>query len=122
LIGKTKWILNFMTEGVSDANLPFQMSDMGTNGNLLTKDNSARMHRLFEKWSSWDIQEFSRFQWSLLAPVFELGRSSKHYDFQSERILPFVEDDEGSRKSGGFGSVWRVKIHPGHQRWSEDLG
>jgi hypothetical protein len=122
LIGKTKWILNFMTERVSDANLPFQSSDIKTNGNLLTTHNSAWIHRLFETWSSWDIQEFSRFQWSLLAPVFELGRSSKHYDLGSEHILPFVEDDEGSRTSGGYGSVWRVEIHPEHQRWNEDLG
>jgi hypothetical protein len=53
--------------------------------------------------------------------VFELGRSSKHYDLQSGCILPFLEDEEGGRKSGGYGSVWRVKIHPEHQRWSEDL-
>lgn len=122
LIGKTKWILNFMTESVSDADLPFQSSDIKTNGNLLATYNPARIHRFLGKWSSWDIQEFSRFQWTLLAPVFELGRSPRHYDFQSDRILPFLEDDESSRKSGGYGLVWRVKIHPGHLRWSEDLG
>ncbi|KAH8767564.1 kinase-like domain-containing protein, partial [Hyaloscypha finlandica] len=121
LIGKCKSILDFMVEGISDIDLPFQLSNTKSSENLLASHNSARTIRIFTEWSNWDLQELSRFQWSLLAPVFELGHNSKHYDFQSNSILPFVGDDEGSRKTGGYGSVWRVKIHPAHQRWNGDL-
>jgi len=121
LIGKCKSILDFMLEGISDTDLPFQLSNIKTSENLLASHNSARIYRLFTKWSNWDLQELSRFQWSLLAPVLELGHSPKHYDLQSNSILPFVKYDEGNRKTGGYGSVWRVKIHPEHQIWNGDL-
>jgi hypothetical protein len=121
LIGKCQSILDFMVEGISDIDLPFQLSDIKSSENLLGSHNSARIDRLFTKWSNWDLQELSRFQWSLLAPVLELGHSSKHYDFHSNSILPFVEDDEGSRVTGGFSSVRRVKIHPAHHTLNGDL-
>jgi len=121
LIGKCKSILDFMVEGISDIDLPFQVSDIKSSENLLASHNSARIYCLLTKWSNWDLQELSRFQWSLLAPILELGHCSKHYDFHSNTILPFAEDDEGSRITGGFSSVRRVKIHPAHYTLNGDF-
>jgi hypothetical protein len=51
LIGKTKCILNFMTENFSDANFPSQSSEIKSNENILTR-NTPQIRRLFGKWNS----------------------------------------------------------------------
>jgi len=120
MIGKSKSIIDFMGEDLSDTDLPISLSDIDSSENLPSSHNTERKYRLFENWSKWDLHEFSRFQWSVSTPVFELGSRSeaKHYNFRSHTVLPFVENDEGSRKTGGYSSVWRVKIHPQHQKWN----
>jgi serine/threonine protein kinase len=69
-------------------------------------------------WSTTQLHSFFDKQWRLLVPVFSPDRYD--YDLDSECIFPF-KLRRTLHKAGAFSSVYRVKIHKGHQL-HEELG
>jgi hypothetical protein len=72
--------------------------------------------------SIWVMAKLYRFyesQWKYLAPVF--AKDGYTYDLSSECILPFIWKDEVV-KEGAFSCVYKVKIHPAHQKRSLNEG
>lgn len=64
-------------------------------------------------WTSPRRYRFWENQWTFLTPVFATDKYN--YDLSSECILPFIWKDE-TVKEGAFSCVYRVRIHPAHQR------
>ena len=71
-----------------------------------------------ESWDQWLVGQFGQTQWYTQAPIFEFGDGIKHYELDDNCVLPWIEDHERRDRAaeGGFSSVWRVVIHPAHQR------
>lgn len=126
-------IVDFIRDGIYDSDLPFILLDEGHQGRpqLHRRRKSGKLEPIQFLSSKWKInvhESFDRNQWQLLAPYFELLTESSprvlHYPLASDIVLPFIEDDEVKRDAGhsegGFGDVWRVKIHPAHHNCCED--
>jgi len=64
-------------------------------------------------WSQTRIYNFCREQWRFLAPVF--SQQNFKVNLEPDHILPFV-DKSNLTKEGAFGQVFRVEIHPAHQK------
>jgi len=132
LMEKFEEIVGFVDNGLYDSDLPFMLSD-GKRPGLLqlyqkVEDDNLNPIPLFEKWKAHELESFANYQWQLTAPYFRLSTEDKpkvrHYNLEDNSILPFIEDDEVKRNSGrnggGFGDVWRVKIHPAHHNCCRD--
>ena len=132
LMDKVKDIIDFIQDGLHDNDLPFELLD-GPRPLLRLygkgKDGNTDRIPLFDKWRAHELESFNNYQWELIAPYFQLitetNRKVLHYNLQNRVILPFIEDVEGAgraggRAEGGFGDVWRVKIHPAHHNCCED--
>jgi len=59
--------------------------------------------------SIWD--DFYEKQWEFSAPVFL--DDTEHRTLDDFAVLPFVKNDKIA--DGGFGEVFRIELHPGHQ-------
>lgn len=130
LMDKVKDITDFIQGKLHDNDLPFELLDGPRPLLRLSgkgRDGSAGCIPLFDKWRAHELESFNNYQWELIAPYFELitetNRKVLHYNLQNRIILPFVEDVEragraGGRAEGGYGEVWRVKIHPAHHNVS----
>jgi hypothetical protein len=133
LMEKFGEIVAFVDNDLYDSDLPFVLSE-GVRPGLLNlyrkdKDGSQNPIKLFEKWKAHELESFNSYQWQLTAPYFRLSTETKrkvrHYNLKENSIiLPFIEDDEvrqgNGRSEGGYGDVWRVKIHPAHHNCCED--
>lgn len=62
-----------------------------------------------------EAHSFCKWKWSFLAPIF----TSRVYDYDLPNgyIFPF-DKDESESKSGAFGTVSKVRIHPDHHEYS----
>jgi hypothetical protein len=127
LMEKLGHVADFIKEGLYDSDLPFILSS-GTRPGLRQLDrrgDDGELHpiQLFTKWVIHEREYFDNFQWELLAPYFSLSTKEEpkilHYNLENRIILPFIEDEE-VKHAGGFGDVWRVKIHPAHHNHCED--
>jgi hypothetical protein len=124
IILKSSSILEFVDENITDDDLPLVRFYIADPQQIRSDRNSFALcgekrkgHPIaaMKNWSQRDVKSFSRDQWSFLAPVFSNG---KHYKFDDNTILPFVEDQEGQRgkvRSGGYSQVWGIRIHRDHQ-------
>ncbi|KAF4626883.1 hypothetical protein G7Y89_g11273 [Cudoniella acicularis] len=120
--GRSKYIWNFLNEKIDDSHLPFVRADDILEGAKTGRFKLCSCHRprqplkTMETWNRQDIIDFGRDQWVMLAPVFEESKEVKHYNLDANCVMPFIEDQERtSQASGGFSSVWGVRIHPAHQ-------
>lgn len=127
-IGKGEAILSFIEEGLIDKDLPFIRhidpaieAQKPKNGHYKLCSNRFpdRQLQCMEHWEIRLIHDFSTCQWWSLAPIFRSakGGNVRHYDLKDNCVLPYIEDQERSENenTGGFGSVWGVKMHPAHQ-------
>ncbi|KAJ8120389.1 hypothetical protein ONZ43_g2891 [Nemania bipapillata] len=76
----------------------------------------------FEDWKPQEKNEFIRYQWSVLAPVFEEGdyNDVPHYIIHDQNQLPFTHFEGSSElayRCPRDTSI--VHIHPGHHRFSD---
>jgi hypothetical protein len=99
LIGEPKLIARFLNnygyfEEELDGRLPFDDPDLER---LLGNSDS--------------VNHFREKQWEFVAPVFSGGILPR--TLREEVILPFIENEPIGR--GGFGDVFKIKIHPAHQ-------
>lgn len=128
-------LADLLEEGISDHDLPFSRIDLTSTSP--TRNNRYRLgkadHYLCKKkrgghedcvikslssLGNVGIVDFCRYQWLVLAPIFE-GSSNGivHYNFEIRTVFPYVEDLEGvDCKIGGFSEVWSVRIHAAHQK------
>jgi hypothetical protein len=111
---------DFLQEGLSDADLPFtRSSDSKPSHNLYSSRPPHKPIQSIRSWGRYQVSNFSRDQWQMLSPIFKQSNQVEHYELLDNQVLPFVEDEERdlakSDTHGGFGSVWRVVMHPAHQ-------
>ncbi|CAG8978314.1 hypothetical protein HYALB_00005900 [Hymenoscyphus albidus] len=121
LLEKGHLIGEFLRENLADADLPFQRSNsanLSGTYKLCRKNESNPIHCMLD-WDTTSIIEFSREQRCMQAPIFEIGQ---RYEFDDNCVLPFTLDemDTGKAKEGGFGTVWKVDIHPAHHKFEMD--
>jgi hypothetical protein len=127
LLQKVAPILHFIEHDLYDKDLPFILIEGPGPGyfQLSRKRKGGATEPIAfcqdpNAWPTYLLECFESYQRQLLAPYFELSTKSKpkvlHYNLEGNRILPFIEVDKknASAHCGGFGDVWRVKIHPAH--------
>ena len=102
-------IQHFADEQITDSNLPFNPAL-----DFLKGEIRGTLSKVFAGWPRHDIIEFYYIQWSFSAPMFD--KLHKHYEMDEHVIMPFVESEEDNARQGGYSEVWRVRIHPAHQR------
>ncbi|KAK0111741.1 hypothetical protein ONS95_002079 [Cadophora gregata] len=122
-------IMEFLDAGIDDSHLPFvrlstpTTRDGSTRLQLCSKNAPNQPLECMAGWEKLSIQRFAQTQHSMYPPTFVFRDDIQHYDFGEHTVLPFIEDHE-RRKSdnekgpieGGYGSVWKVAIHPAHQQ------
>jgi hypothetical protein len=94
-------IVAFRNNGVIDANL------------TLGVDRAEQISPEFGKYFSREVQ------WEFNPYIFPNDMAIHHVNFQTEKILPFV-DEEKEIAVGGFSRVTEVNIHPSMQRFSSE--
>lgn len=119
----------FIDENLTDDDLPLRKVPFeGSNIFQLARtggdsDTTAQPLRCFENWSPLAICTFEEWQWTMLAPVLDLGKrlSVRHYIFADEVLLPFTENSrygaDAKAIQGGFSTVSKVDIHPEHYKF-----
>jgi hypothetical protein len=116
LMRRSSKIRLFVKERVCDSHLPLMEASCPAGPGKCYELRSGRVPGSsirFKKRA--DAKEFLERQWSVLAPFFQGsdGTYIPHNDFESEVILPFLSYEE-TAKEGGYGKVFKVKIHPDH--------
>ncbi|CZR52313.1 uncharacterized protein PAC_02190 [Phialocephala subalpina] len=126
LIEKCGDIVDFIQNDLYDKDLPFILSDEAHPGRpqlcRKRKNGTTEPIQFLNKWRIPVRESFDNNQWQLLAPYFTLltesNRTVSHYPLADRIILPLIESDEVKQgpghAEGGYGDVWRVKIHPFH--------
>lgn len=123
MLAKVSRIVHFIQETIYDSDLPFILS--GTDQvHCKCEDGSLRSIKAFTSWQTHEMEYFISFQWQFLAPYFCLSTEENpkilHYNFENRIILPYIEEDRKDNRIGGYGDVWRVKIHPAHHNHCDD--
>lgn len=104
----------FRKHEISDKNLPAPTSETET---------SSSLEQCFKLWDPIVQDDFiNTRQWMFLAPVFSVEPASAStltpLDFEQGIIFPFIET--GVPTMGGFGVVYKVKVHRSHLCGSPD--
>ncbi|KAJ8067310.1 hypothetical protein OCU04_004665 [Sclerotinia nivalis] len=116
-------IFHFLQEGLSNSDLPFHRPPQqhGEKNHILVTKHGKHI-KTFETWEAKKLENFYRYQWWMIAPVF---RYNEHYYFEKEVVLPFLpfepKEQEGDiPQSGSYGEVYPIRLHPSHHYfWSE---
>ncbi|KAL4748706.1 hypothetical protein BDW72DRAFT_179872 [Aspergillus terricola var. indicus] len=117
-VKKEQHIIEFVTEGIRDKDLPFVRTPRlrRLDSSLLTRQNKPI--QTLKNWDGQSIKALESKQYRVLSPVF---RSGEHYDLDQLHILPFIEQEtETGYKpvaAGGYGEVSREYIHPDHHEF-----
>jgi hypothetical protein len=132
---EAKVICRLLSYQVTDKDLPFTRIPFGQNPPNVTNppwhvgrnkhgecdkaDHSSCGIPCLKAWHQMDIQNLCKYQWLVLAPIFQSSSGEiPQLDLDDNTVLPFTEDDELNPiyfRGGGYGEVWPVRIHPGHQ-------
>lgn len=120
-MSKSECVLEFLEEGLEDRDLPLTPMEQSSSKNkiLCSRRKPGVAISCTSNWRRSETEAFLRDQWWTLAPVFTSSNYSvRHWELDDRCVLPYVEDGERSQAvMGGYSSVWRVKIHPAHQRF-----
>lgn len=133
LCEKPHAIIHFLEENISDADLPLHKSappEELPNFFSLVRTGQNNTLKSFRKWSYTAIWRFEEWQWTTVAPFFQLGsrKDIKHVQLQDHAVLPFTQDSrfvinkpayEKLEFEGGYSNVFKVDIHPGHHNLCE---
>ncbi|KAI1398511.1 kinase-like protein [Hypoxylon fuscum] len=111
-------IASFISTGITDADLPILYFEHEPALQADSEASAARLGQCFNNWTSSSIETFMETQWIVLSPFFAKSIDDVSlYDFKSQIILPFLEEDQGgvsSASTGGYSNVQRIKIHHRH--------
>jgi hypothetical protein len=126
--GSNATVICSLLNEITDKDLPFTRILLGDNTEHPGRKNHAKCHRtnhrscgipILSDWHQMDILKLCKGQWLALAPVFQSSSGEiPQLDLHRNTLLPFTEDQELnpiSVRGGGYGEVWAVRIHPGHQ-------
>ncbi len=120
LTDKADSIVDFMTDGLYDKDLPLIREDESGADFKLTRmpDKDGPQLTCFKTWTRRQIRDFDRYQWSLLSPSFSQGDDGKllFYALHDRVILPWTEDT--LTNGGGYSIIRRVKIHHAHHNFN----
>lgn len=120
-MGRPDQITAFMSEGITDDQLPFRR-DMDHWHEYRLKTCKEEVVKLLEEWEDDQREELYKAQKLMTAPVFELNG---HYIFDESTVLPFIDFPhfEGDRKEyrgGGYSEIHIRCIHPSHHNFWDD--
>ncbi|KAF3004728.1 hypothetical protein E8E14_008792 [Neopestalotiopsis sp. 37M] len=122
LIEETAAIQDVLREGLYDWDLPLALDRTDPGQYRLARrnaDGSLSPVAFSQNWSAYQLEAFSRCQWQLSSPCFEMrthvGAKIKHYRLNAHSILPITEID-GDDRQGGFSTVSKIKLHPAHRK------
>lgn len=126
IVGKVLCIETFITDGVTDDDLPLcKVSRLGSYlFGLGRKRNPPTALSCFESWGPSSIRSFEEWQWTVLAPTFERGQRKdvKHIVLSHKHPLPFTKDSrldlDDTISQGGHSTVFKVEIHPDHHNFN----
>ncbi|KAJ8133057.1 hypothetical protein O1611_g564 [Lasiodiplodia mahajangana] len=124
-INQVNDIKTLFNEGFTDEMLPVAYQDeddtwqvksyIPNSDNL----NQEKIWVFFQHWKKSTIFSFCERQWMFLSPVFT--RQQFKYILHRDAILPFVSV-KGQTKQSYFSMVFRVDVHPAHQRFAPTIG
>ncbi|KAE9575650.1 hypothetical protein CGMCC3_g8350 [Colletotrichum fructicola] len=119
LINQVSVISKFMDDDdFRDSSLPFDLPDDGTNSKDGMSSCNNTLARCFIGMPDSFLHAFYETQWICLAPFLDFSSENLQVaNLEPASILPFIElgpEQESSVVRGGFGSVWKVAIHPAH--------
>lgn len=101
--------------GIRDSRLPLVIKKSGGRKGLFFS-NGASTSCCLQGLPLYKIPNLESYQWRLDVPRFKLGPKGvvEHQRFNKKAILPWIEaiDKPGEAKSGGYGTVTQVRIHP----------
>ncbi|KAF4813508.1 Mitogen-activated protein kinase 12 [Colletotrichum tropicale] len=101
-INKPCYIAGFKKNDIWDDQLPL---DAQTHGEI------------FQGWEPRDVWIFCKWQYKMLAPVFDCT-TTQHYQFSLKHPMPFLDELVfRQERSGAHGSVSKIRIHGDHQIW-----
>ncbi|KAK6079401.1 serine/threonine protein kinase [Seiridium cupressi] len=123
LIGKVVCIEDFIQNDIRDIHLPLRLHKNKQQRNVVqVQKRSAPEVIYLDKWKWNDMENFTNTQYRVLAPFFDMPPDDLHfYKIDNGRIiLPFLEWEK--KISGGYGTVWKVKIHPAHHSFVDSDG
>ncbi|KAF4999982.1 hypothetical protein FDECE_11330 [Fusarium decemcellulare] len=116
LIEESQSLIDFITDNVNDDCLPFRISDhcSHTYAQIVSLSRPGKKCISFNTLDEAAKRSFLEWQWSFITPpLFDPDRGPDEVpfqDFHENTILPFTRADRFN--SGGFGTVFRVKMHP----------
>ena len=123
LLDKQAYIIGLLSRGFADSCLPIRGNDILEEkmpGMKREDSTSTVLSRCFKNWATKDMKAFMNAQWMVLSPFFAKSADDiSLYDFDSDAILPFMEDEPAMERAGGYGVVRRVKIHSSHHDFEQ---
>ncbi|ETS88089.1 hypothetical protein PFICI_01917 [Pestalotiopsis fici W106-1] len=122
LIRETAAVQEVLREGLYDWDLPLALDTTDRGHHRLARrnaDGSLRLVSFSRSWSPYQHEAFSRCQWQLSSPCFEMRTNVEakimHYRLNAHSILPITKID-GEDRHGGFATVSKIKLHPAHRK------
>ncbi|KAI1076237.1 kinase-like domain-containing protein [Whalleya microplaca] len=121
-IGKVDSIEIFIQKGIYDVNLPLRRYKVHGRRNMILfhrrndSDDDPPLECLTH-WTPHNLDDFCATQYKFIIPFFDMRQDSVHfYRMEDPRSrLPFLEWH--IQRKGGYGTVWRAKIHPAHHNY-----
>lgn len=92
--------MSFIQNRIYDRNLPLDRE-------------ALRKLSCFQDWMSLQQESFVNYQWRFLAPQFVKTHAAERVSFEPKTLFPFQLSNMNPSQ-GGFGTVWRVKVHSPH--------
>ncbi|KAI0547877.1 kinase-like domain-containing protein [Xylaria curta] len=122
-------IKDFIDAQFSDLDLPFHTIDDDDSTVDQVKirlgrksDPEVSTTDIFDEWSDLNVDNFERWQWSVISPSFAMERGKKkvmHFEFEGGTIMPFCKQSKPPKLPGGSGVVCRVQIHEDYHDFDE---
>ncbi|KAH8892263.1 kinase-like protein [Thozetella sp. PMI_491] len=117
LMGVAERIVAFISGGTDDSILPLEtMSDEDGGRITLRSSHSQSIDDCILGWESTDIIKFENSQWLFLPGPPATPTPDAIFQGLRERSFPFIPDTEHVA-SGGFGHVFRARIHPDYRKF-----
>lgn len=124
---KVESIRQFIRHGINDSVLPLCMDSTPNRGlhastrmrSMGSPDmDSRKLNECFSAFKDTDFHLFCIFQKAVSVPFFRFPEHDSavfFYDLDPGCVLPII--DVGEPKSGGYGSVQRIRFHPAHHNY-----